>query len=99
MTSSAPQRPFWKRKRWRFVIAAWLLLPIVYVATTGPVLYAETIGWLPDDTYLVTFRPLHRLISAVDRGSLLYGGVRDYTMWWADLALGQGQFRSIRLTD
>ena len=94
-----PIRPWWRKRRWQAVAALWLATPAVYVAASGPVLYAETVGWAPGDTYLVTYRPLYRFIRAVDGGSVLHDAVRDYTMRWADIALRQGRFRSIRIAD
>lgn len=92
-----PNKPWHRKKRWRLAIAAWLLLPALYVAATGPVIYAESEGWLPTDTYLVTFRPLYRALFPIHGSDgPLVRGLNAYTLWCLGLS---SQARPISIAD
>ena len=52
------RRPRWKKRRCRLAVAAWLLLPILYVASEGPGLYLAMRGWLPTPAYRAAMTPL-----------------------------------------
>lgn len=60
----APKRAWWRRKGWRLLAAFWLLLPVLRVASWGPVTYATYRGWLPLWVPMDTvYRPLMPLLE------------------------------------
>src|SRR5690349_5335269 len=84
MEEPKPKRPWWRKKRWRLVIATWLALPVLYVASGGPPWYAFNRYWVPDPVaasliapYWVTSRLPHPLADAY----------AAYLRWWSRLAL------------
>lgn len=92
-----PKRPWWRKTRWRAVIAAWLLLPALYIAAAGPVMYAETEGLLPKDSYLVAFRPLYRVLIPIHGSDgPLVRALNAYALWWSGLS---SQERVVQISD
>ena len=56
---SRHRKPWWKKKRWRLAVAAWLLLPIAYLLSSGPAAYVCRGGWLGVEVYNAVWgRPL-----------------------------------------
>ncbi|MBA3312480.1 MAG: hypothetical protein M3552_09545 [Planctomycetota bacterium] len=82
--TTAPQRPFWKRKRW--IAAAVLWLVFAYPVSVGPAVYANGRGWLPASVVShleVIYEPLDLLIMNDLPGS---GPLSRYTVWLGALA-------------
>lgn len=97
MDAETPKKPWHRKRRWRIAIASWLLLPGVYVAATGPVMYAEMVGWVPQDTYFVVFRPLYRVLFPVHGADgPLVRGLNAYALWWSGLS---SQARSVQISE
>jgi hypothetical protein len=78
MTSPAPQRPFWKRKRW--IAAAVLWLVSMYPLSLGPAFYCVGRGWLSagDDVATAFYKPL----VYVARWTGQHDRIGDYGKWW-----------------
>ena len=75
------RRPWWKRKRWRLTLAAWLMLPVVHVAGVGPHQYCIARGW--DSPVPPGFhRPLKTVLTWTGHRTAL----DPYRKWWFDLA-------------
>lgn len=45
-----PKCPWWRRKRWRLVIAVWFATPTLYFASLGPFSYAWGRWWISDES-------------------------------------------------
>ena len=86
MTEPAARRPWWKKKRWRTFVAAWLALPpVLYLAAEGPVLYCIGRGWLPTSAYNRVYFPVW---SAVEPALpvKVQAARFHYLHWWMDRA-------------
>jgi hypothetical protein len=84
MDRPAQQEPWWRRRRWRLALVAWLMLPIAYLIASGPTYFALRRGWVATETYYALYKPV---------GDFLYDyfpvGRRVfvlYTRWWWELA-------------
>ena len=79
-----PRRPWWKRRRWIAALAAYLLaLPILYLLSGGPALYAVRRGWLSGPT----IRPVYLPAWTDILGEPIIGPVyRAYCDWWVTRA-------------
>jgi hypothetical protein len=82
--TDAPRKPFWKRKRWIAVAVLWLVLPPLYVLSTGPVIYAASRGWISGDMPHTVYYPL---LPVTDRFPAFTRWLNDYTGWWWTIGL------------
>ena len=74
-----PQRP----ALWPYAFAATLLgLPLLYVLSDGPGIYAVEVGWLEFDTVLAIWGPVPDWVGLAP--------VDAYEGWWSDLAASHG---------
>ena len=56
MNEPTPTRPWWRKRRWRLALTLWLVLPLLYPASFGPVVYARARGWWSPPRWL--YEPL-----------------------------------------
>ncbi len=82
MTSPAPQRPFWKRKRW--IAAAVLWLVAAYFISAGPTVYAVRCGWLSMPVAEFAYAPLNDAMNEIPGVDPAFGW---YLRWWWGLPL------------
>lgn len=79
-----PKRRWWRKRRWRVALAFWLMVPIAYPLSLGPLSYVTARGWwhAPGDLH----EPLFTLL---DRWRLpeMYNGLRYYQLWGFELAI------------
>lgn len=83
MTEPRPEKPWWRKRRWRLVIAAWLLLPFLYFASGGPAMYMIERGWLSPEAAATFYRPVHPVFR---RYPALAPPVHRHHAWWRSLA-------------
>ncbi len=57
MTAPPPRRPWWKKKRTWASGVLWLMLPVAYLLSMGPAVYAHERGWLPLRAIRVAYAP------------------------------------------
>lgn len=78
-----PPCPFYKRKRAKLLIAAWLALPLVYFVGSGPGQYAVGRGWVTAKAYnVVFFVPTRDLSRYLPRWA---GHAKsEYNSWWME---------------
>ena len=73
------RRPRWRKKRWRFAFAAWLLsLPALYLAYTGPVRYCRARNWISWEAEDRLSRPLRPLGPVRERAFRYPAGKRAW---------------------
>jgi hypothetical protein len=53
-------KPWWKRHRWRLVLAAWFALPVAYARTFCPAAYCDGRGWIGHGDFEDFYSPLIR---------------------------------------
>lgn len=82
MTVPRSRRPWLRRKRTWAVVGLWL--PLLYVASSGPVMYGFDRDWLPG-WFAGAFLPSHRVMRALPDpvAETWYG----YVEWWGLLAI------------
>ena len=78
-TPETPKRPWWRKTRWRLLVAFWLLLPAIYVLSAGPAWYACCRWEAPSiDVYFAIYQPADALLGPTP----LYDRWQDYVGWW-----------------
>ena len=81
--------PWWKRKRWRLAILAWLAAPVLYVFGNGPACYCHARRWISKETYVALYQPLWRTLDSGEAVGL--PGLQEWhtahLAWWGVLGL------------
>jgi hypothetical protein len=62
MTSLAPQRLFWKRKRWIAAAVLWLVV-VSYPVVSGPAAYCVGRGWIAGQTFNAVYAPVREVAT------------------------------------
>ena len=86
-TPEKPKRTWWRKKRWRVVIAAWLLLPVAFPLSIGPALYCLHRGWIPGEGFDPSRRIIafYRPVDSAVLGTPFAKPFNRWQVWWAEL--------------
>ena len=66
----------------RLLVAAVLLLPVLYILSDGPAMYCVERKWIEFDTFMAIWGPLPEVLGV--------RAVDTYESWWCEIAWRHG---------